>query len=1111
MESASEPLGSSSRLVIARGARAAEGRLVDEVLAAHEERLAAFRAGRGDALARPLRIVVPSRSLREHLSAALVRRAGRSLAGVLVQTQRALAHAVLERAGEAPPAGDALLPVLVRRCACDEGALEPLVEQLDEGLRIVEAAVRDLLDAGFSASSYEAALDALADAPEVGPVAQERARAVVRVALGTLRGLDALGLGHRSSLLARAREIVAECGSDALPTAALWVHGFADATGLVAEWIEALVRSFAGCVVVDAPPDPAVAERFEDEFPRPFVERMDLLAAREEVAAPDPGPSLELLRAPGTTSEVRAVAARVRALLDQHARPESIGIVARRLEPYRAALDAQLGRLAIPFSVIGARAGADAGSRRAAALVRLLADCERASTDCWLSADAGTVSGAREDGDLRVALHALGAGRLRDVVALDLASAFSGSSLALPVRRGLLEEDGASDAKEEGSRATRRVNRRRAIERRALEAAQARARRVVARLDGWPARAPVGEHLRVFASLLEEDLGLRRDAEACVRVLDATHQLRAGLPEALPLDRDEMALLLERALQASAEPSLGGAGAGVRVLSATHARGCTFEHLFVLGMNRNGFPRGVVEDALVPDVLRRRLRDVLPEMPIKERARDEERHLFAELVSSSPRVALAWQHVSDEGRERPESPYIVRLGLLRSDLPRVTAPMLFEAPSEDPVWGEAPRPAHEHAALAGLAGARSSLELPRELALREVRSELPAAPDPPEPEAIARFHLSVLDELDPRRSDAPRLGPWFGFAGNPIDGDAVLSATRLQDLARCGWQAFLRRELGLEPVPDALDALPAPDALARGRVAHLALERIARAVFGEAAPTTLAEAVARGPIRVPWPDDAELAALLRDAAREVARDDGVWLPGFAAALARNVAPWLDAARAVDWRDPEGLAVLGVEVTGEVLLRDGADRERRLHFRADRADLDARGVLRLTDYKTGAPISRAVRLEKRAEAFEKKVASGSFLQAPMYWLAASELAPIAEGRFLFLGDGLADDARVLRVGASEGGIAASFEAAARVVLEAWDRGALGPRLAGRSGDEPSACRWCEVSAACLRGESVHRARLRDWERAAAAGEIPLATPAERALLALQRIGDEEGSP
>ena len=1113
MDDGSGLLAAAGRLVVAQGARAAEAHLLDEVLAAHEQRVLAFRSGDGSALARPLRIVVPSQSLRQHVCAALLRRAGHSLAGVLVQTQRALAHAVLEGAGEAPPAGDSLLPVLVRRCARDEKPLADLVDGLDEGLRVVESSVRDLLDAGLGAASFEAVLDALADSREVGPRACERARAVARVALGCLRGLEAAGLGHRSSLLARAREIVAERGSDALPTAALWVHGFADATGLVAEWLEALIRRFRGCVLVDVPADPAAPERREAQFARPFLERMELVASSREAAEATASSSIALLRAPGASAEVRAVAVRVRALLDRGVPDESIAVVARRLEPYRAALDAQLGRLAIPFSVIGATGGPDAGSRRAAALVRLLTEGESTPTDLWLSADAHAES---EDADLRVGLHVIGAGRLCDVADLDLAELLGDeSALPLPVRRGFSgEDDDASDAAPDRSREPRRANRRRTLHRDRLERAQLRARAVLERLRVWPATAPLAEHGRAFASLLGE-LGFRREVSSCARVLDAAETLESGLPELLPLDREEAALLLERALEGAEEPPLGGAGAGVQVVSATHARGRTFDHLFVLGMNRDAFPRGVVEDALVPDALRRRLRDVLPEIPIKERGRDEERHLFAELVSSSPQVALVWQHVSDEGRERPESPYVVRLDPLRSELRVATAPMLFDASSSDPVWNAAPRPALEHAAVAGLRGDRSALAPVRTLALREAQCALPEGGAEPRTEALARYHLSVLDELDPLRGRAPRLGPWFGFVGERARDGAEHYATRLQDLARCGWQAFLRRELGLEPAPDALDALPAPDALARGRVAHLALERIAQSALGTGAPETLVEALARGAVRVRWPDEDALAALLLDAAREVARDDGVRLRGFAAALAACVRPSLDVARRIDWVDPAGLAVLGVELEGELAVRDDAGRERRIRFRADRADCDAAGTLRLTDYKTGKAIGAsrepAKAPAKRTEHFLADVRRGKSLQAPAYWLAARALAPAAEGRFLFLREDTPDYARVFRVDASTPAIASAFEVTARVVLEAWDRGALGPRLVDAKGEEPSSCSWCEVSAACLRGESGHRARLREWVgRAAGEGEAPPATPAERALLALHRLGADGGS-
>ena len=77
---------------IARGARATEAALLAEV--------GAFaREVRSDPalLAKPLRLVVPSRSLREHVATRLVRTRGRSLAGVSVQTLRGLAFELLRR------------------------------------------------------------------------------------------------------------------------------------------------------------------------------------------------------------------------------------------------------------------------------------------------------------------------------------------------------------------------------------------------------------------------------------------------------------------------------------------------------------------------------------------------------------------------------------------------------------------------------------------------------------------------------------------------------------------------------------------------------------------------------------------------------------------------------------------------------------------------------------------------------------------------------------------------------------------------------------------------------------------------------------------------------
>ncbi|HEY6320461.1 MAG TPA: hypothetical protein VJA16_02755, partial [Thermoanaerobaculia bacterium] len=97
-------------VVVCRGPRAAEARLL-----AWLDALAAEARRDPSRLALPVRVVVPSRSLRRHVAARLVRpRAARpasarapraAMAGVTVQTLFGLAGEVLERAGVPAPRG----------------------------------------------------------------------------------------------------------------------------------------------------------------------------------------------------------------------------------------------------------------------------------------------------------------------------------------------------------------------------------------------------------------------------------------------------------------------------------------------------------------------------------------------------------------------------------------------------------------------------------------------------------------------------------------------------------------------------------------------------------------------------------------------------------------------------------------------------------------------------------------------------------------------------------------------------------------------------------------------------------------------------------------------
>ncbi|HEY8494974.1 MAG TPA: hypothetical protein VIN04_13870, partial [Myxococcota bacterium] len=612
----------------APGPRAAEARLVEEVLAAHAARVARLRSGDLAALRAPLRVVVPSRSLREHLATQLVRAAGRSLVGVAVQTHTALALETLARAGRSAPRGAALVPVLVRRHAAREPALADWLDGLDDGYGVVEASVRDLLDAGFAdwvAEPFAEAIDELAAAGALDRAVAARARAVGAVAKATLASLAEAGLGHRSALLVEAREALQASPDPGalLPTAGLWLHGYADVTGLAGDWLEALVRAFGGCVLVDVPPDPADPERREERYSERFRDRFRALVSRVETAPLAPAPAISLLHAPGTEAELRAVAARVRALLDEGAPPETIGVVAPRLDAVRGALEAQLGRLGIPFSVTGVGAGPGPTARRVAALLELLADGPRTTIDTWLAAHGGR-EGA--DADLRIALHVLGAGRLEGLAQLDLGARLGpdAASLPLPVRRGGPPAgDGAADGEEEeangepaAAERARSTSRRRHVARARLEAVRARAAELVRELAEWPDVARFADHAERLRTLVERRLGWRLERfdrsgrpgrSECAPLLEALASLANELPADLPLARDELVPVVAAALEDAAEGRLGGEGAGVQVLTVTAARGRCFAHLFLIGLNRDALPRAPVDDPVLPDAVRERL------------------------------------------------------------------------------------------------------------------------------------------------------------------------------------------------------------------------------------------------------------------------------------------------------------------------------------------------------------------------------------------------------------------------------------------------------------------------------------------------------------------------
>ena len=486
---------SATGLRVGRGPRAVE----DLLLAELEERV---EQGRREPalLSCPLWVVVPSRSLAQHLQAALVRRSGRPVLGCVVRTLRGLAFEIVARAGAPAPAGEALFPVLVRQLAGREAALRERLDGLVDGYGIVEASVADLLDAGFEPAHAEAMEEGIREsAPEGG--LQERALAVARVAVGALEAIDAGRVGHRSALFRRAREILERDPEGALSARAVLIHGYADATGVQTDLLEALVRYRGASVFLDRPLDPSdpAAEDPGVAFSRRFSARF-LGAGAPPDCPPPPPASVELWRAPGPEAEVAAVAARLRELLDAGATPERIGVVARELGGCRLALRRQLGRLGIPFSGLATAGSPGPAARRLGALLALLRLRERTPAERWLEALelAGRTLGERERADLRLAFHCAGAARLGEVAGQPTAEEESQwEDVPLPVRQGLwAPEEG------EGVRAPRRRLSR------ALFDAAIRAARVLRRqLKELGPGEPLAHQLERLEAIAEEGLG----------------------------------------------------------------------------------------------------------------------------------------------------------------------------------------------------------------------------------------------------------------------------------------------------------------------------------------------------------------------------------------------------------------------------------------------------------------------------------------------------------------------------------------------------------------------------------------------------------------------------
>jgi len=986
----------------------------------------ARRAGSLAELDQKLRIIVPSRSLRHHLLAVLAREFG-ALAGLVVQTHRALAREVLEYGGAEPPVG---LPegreLLLRQLASREEVFAATLGKLRDGYAPVVAALQDLLDAGLDASNIEVLRDAVT---ETGPgPGRQRAFALLRTAGRWLHFVGSQAPARRIGVLEAAVEML-ENGVFP-PSRGILIHGFAEATGLVSNLLEALCRRYEAECLFDLPPDPASPAHRDRGFR--FVLRLgDRIsgAGRLETMPWKTGAGTEVrlsaFPAPGREAEIREIAARIRGLLDGGALPEGIGVVSRFIDQGTAAsIRRHFSRLGIPFSVEGASLPPGASFRRTRALLGLLTSGARTPAADWIEA-AGNISGVGDPQLLETALRSTGLSLLRDIRDIDLETLCPKSDLEIPVVEGLDDRGKVRNAK---------------ISRKELEAARDAAASLLSALSSVPERGCPAGVFRWIRRILDLLPAFSEDS-ALLQYLD---EMAAGLRDLPPVDREHIEAILPRLLDRILAETPGGDGSGVQVLTVMEARSRCFNHLFLMGMNRGVFPRRPDEDPILPENLRRAWSVILPELPLAGRSRLEESYLFAQLMAAAPEITLSWQSVDAEGNGTNPSAFIERLRIAGRLPPEFeVVPDVFPV-VENPEKQRSPRPAIEAAAVAALGGHREDM-------LRAVETL--------EDRRISHLR-KLLDELDPPdpRSD---FGYFLGNTG--VGKPEQLSATRLESYFQCPWQQFLKKELGLGPPPETLPAVIRLGGLLTGSTVHSVLEAIVSEA-GAPVEISLDTLGGRSSVRVHWPEKKRLQQLLAVISRETALKRG--LPALAAPLARAVLPLLEIAEKEDFS--EGFRdILGAEIKGNFVIDIEGMGPVRIDFRADRVERLEDDLL-LTDYKSGKSSSKTPLKQGK-------------LQTALYACAAGGGS---RGRYLYLQPESKYRALDIDISSEPG-----LRELCTLILRAWEEGLAMPKWNADGGLYFGPCRHCELKEACFRDDSTFRFRL---QRAldAAADEHPL---------------------
>jgi RecB family exonuclease len=634
------------------------------------DRLRALKPGPG----RRLAVVTPSRRLSERVQRLLAVEKGMALLNVRFHTFHSLAMETIERAGglELDLLGDDLF---------HDKVIDALLKETSPGgprprglSAAYRASVRDLLEAGVDPAQFREHLSDLVSDP--GDRAQ--LQRLVDVQEGYLARLQGLKVMPVAGLERLAAQSLLESGGAALDVYdEVLYYGFYDLNGLQADFFAAVAARRPTTVFFpyrNGHPGYRFAERFFEVKllvggapPKHLPPPSDGLAEGGAVPALfDPAApvgragedALRVVSVSGTRDEVWKVAKEILALHERARDPvpfDRIGVVARTLEPYRAALGEVFRENAVPFHCPSPEPlRRHPVARLAVSLLTLRRrDFPAAAVTDLLQSPyfrADRFRGASAGADLTARWRLL----------IERSGVHSGwlqweGKVAPWAEKGFqllpeLSAEGGEGDTVAGPDVTALWDWLRGLRER-LDPNRPR--------EGWKslveeARALLTDHLDVPGD------GRDRAAwEKTLSVLDSLSLLeRLGLP---PDWESFLETFEEKVARESLDPPADGWG--VRVLNAMDARGESFRVLFLIGLNEGLFPRQVREDPILRDSVRGLLQQpggywIQP----KSAGYDEERLLFTLLASSvTERLYCLYQRSDDAGRAQAPSIYLREL------------------------------------------------------------------------------------------------------------------------------------------------------------------------------------------------------------------------------------------------------------------------------------------------------------------------------------------------------------------------------------------------------------------------------------------------------------------